>query len=111
MPSVAFPERLNFLILDLRVTRLRPTGKNISDIYDGAALSKRFEHLRSSALLKPFFSRECVHRFKFVFSYMCSVTQIQTESDTFISSYLNFFLVNRLFNIGNQALHAKPGGG
>ena len=79
------------MFLDLRVTRLWQTGKNISDIYDGAALSKKIENLCSSALLKPFFIGEPVNSFKFVYSYMRSVTKVQTESDAFILSRLNLF--------------------
>ena len=67
---------------------------------------KKVENLCSSALLKPFFGGEPVNSFTFVYSYMRSVTKVQAESDTFILSRLNF-LVNRLFNIGSQALHAK----
>ena len=52
---------------------------------------QKIENLCSSAFLKPFLSGEPVNSSKFVYSYICFATQIQTESDTFILSRLNFF--------------------
>ena len=67
---------------------------------------QKIENLCSRALLKPFFSGEPVYSFKFIYPYICSVTQIQTDYSNLLLCCTVFLYLGQ-FHYGHSPI-ASP---